>query len=306
MQRLAPARSYGRKTLTDERMFVETLTLADGRHLSYDVYGDPNGVPVIFSHGLSDSRLIRNPDEELTRSIGVRMIAADQPGVGGSTPQRGRRMVDWGADMEELVNSLGIDTFAVAGHSGGGPHTLAVAVRMPDRVTKGVLASPVGPFDQDGFARMLVMKDLKLIVKLRHFHHVIRWAYKSDVKKAKKDIGSFVEAMAESDPSDADTFLSVPAQREMFEANFTAGLMQDEEGLYEMTMALWNWGFDLEDVTQPFDVFYGDADDIISPAMPKHVTDRLPRGTAHVWPDAGHYGFVDRERWCQFLGALVA
>lgn len=46
---------------------METLTLADGRELTYDTYGDRDGVPVIFSHGLSDSRLIRNPDEVLTR-----------------------------------------------------------------------------------------------------------------------------------------------------------------------------------------------------------------------------------------------
>ena len=100
---------------------MEMLRLADGRHISYDVYGDPDGVPVVFSHGLSDSRLIRNPDEELTRSLGVRVIAADQPGVGRSTPQRGRRMVDWGADMEELADSLGLDRFAVAGHWEVGP-----------------------------------------------------------------------------------------------------------------------------------------------------------------------------------------
>jgi pimeloyl-ACP methyl ester carboxylesterase len=149
------------------------------------------------------------------------------------------------------------------------------------------------------------MKDLKLIVKLRHFHHVIRWAYKSDIKKAHKDLGSYIEAMAEDDASDADTFLADPAQRQMFEDSFTAGMLQDEEGVYEMTMALWNWGFELEDVTQPFDVFYGDADDIISPDMPRHVAERLPNGTPHVWPGAGHYGFVDRERWTEFLGALT-
>jgi pimeloyl-ACP methyl ester carboxylesterase len=285
---------------------MDLLTLADGRQLSYDTYGDPDGFPVIFNHGLSDSRLIRNPDESLTRSLGVRVIAADQPGVGRSTRQRGRRMIDWGSDMEQLADALGLDRFAVAGHSGGGPHALAVAVHLPDRVTRGVLASPVGPFDQDGFARMLVMKDLKLIVKLRHFHHVIKWAYKADVKKAEKDIGSFVDAMAESDPSDADTFTADPAQREMFEASFTAGLMQDEEGLYEMTMALWDWGFELEDVTQPFDVFYGDADDVISPEMPAHVASRLPHVKAHIWPGAGHYGFVDRERWTEFLGSVAS
>ncbi len=284
---------------------MNTLTLSDGRVLAYDEYGDPDGAPVIFCHGFSDSRLIRNPDETLTASLGVRIIAADQPGVGGSSPHPGRTMADWGPDMEQLADHVGFGQFAVAGHSGGGPHALSIARHLPDRVTRGVLASPVGPFDQDGFAKMLVMSDLKLVVKLRHFHHVIRWAYKSDIKKAHKDIGTYVEAMAEDDRSDANTFLSDPDQRAMFEANFTAGIVQDEEGLYEMTMALWNWGFDLEDVAQPFDVFYGDADDIISAEMPVHVAERLPAAQAHVWPGAGHYGFVDRDRWVEFWSALA-
>ncbi len=284
---------------------METMTLADGRTLAYDRYGDPDGTPVVFCHGFSDSRLIRNPDESLTASLGVHMIAADQPGVGGSSPQKGRTMADWGPDMEALADHLGLERFTIAGHSGGGPHALAVANHLPERVTHGVLASPVGPLDEDGFAKMLVMRDLRLVVKLRHLHHVIRWAYRSDVKKARKDIGSFVEAMAEEDPSDADTFLADPAQTEMFEANFDEGMVQDEEGLYEMTMALWNWGFELEDVPQHFEVFYGDADDIISPEMPLHVAERLPDSTTRVWPGAGHYGFVDRERWSEFVSAAA-
>lgn len=286
-------------------MEAQLLTLADGRQLSWWSYGDSEGAPVIFSHGLSDSRLIRNPDDSLTASLGVRMIAADQPGVGGSTPQPGRRMADWGPDMEQLADHLGLGRFAVAGHSGGGPHALAVAAHLPDRVTHGVLASPVGPFDEDGFAKMLVMKDLKLVVKLHHLHRIIRLAYAADVKKAKKDLGDFVDATAHDDPSDAATFDRSPEQRQMFEESFTAGMVQDEEGIYEMTMALWNWGFEPEDVAQPFTVFYGDADDIISPSMPERVAQRLPQGTAEVWPGAGHYGFVDEHRWRQFLGAVA-
>lgn len=283
---------------------METMTLSDGRTLAYEDYGDPDGNPVVFCHGFSDSRLIRNPDEELTASLGVRVVVADQPGVGGSSPQRGRTMADWGPDMEQLADHVGFERFAVAGHSGGGPHAMAVAAHLPDRVTRGVLASPVGPFDQDGFAKMLVMKDLKTVVKLHHLHRVIRWAYKADVKKAKKDIGSFVAAMAEEDASDADTFLGDPDREAMFEANFAEGMAQDEEGLYEMTMALWNWGFEIEDVPQPFDVFWGDGDDIISPAMPSHVAERLPDATTHVWPGAGHYGFIDRERWIEYWSPL--
>ena len=284
---------------------MNVMTLADGRDLAYDTQGDPDGLPVIFNHGFSDSRVIRNPDEALTASLGVFMITADQPGVGGSSPQKGRRMVDWGPDMEQLADELGLGSFAVAGHSGGGPHALSVAVGLPDRVTHGVLASPVGPFDRDEFAKLVVLKDLRMVLRLRRLPRVVRWAYKAEVRKAGKDMAAYVEASAEDDPSDADTLLSDPAQREMFEANFTAGVAQGEEGVYEMTMALWDWGFRLEDVTQHVDVFYGDADDIVSPEMPARVFDLLPDATAHVWPGAGHYGFVDRPRWTEFLTTLV-
>ena len=283
---------------------MQTLTLADDRTLAFDVYGDPDGLPVVFCHGFSDSRLIRNPDADLTASLGVKVIAADQPGVGGSSPQPGRTLADWGRDMEQFADGLGLERFAVAGHSGGGPHALAIAHQLGDRVTHGVLASPVGPLDRDDFARLLVMRDLKLVAKLRRFPRLIRWAYRSVVRKARKDIGAFVAQMARDDESDADTFLADRAQREMFEANFTAGLLQGEEGLYEMTMALWSWGFELEDVAQHFDVFYGDADDIISPEMPARVAERLQGATARVWPGAGHYGFVDRDRWIAFWSAV--
>ena len=62
----------------------------------------------------------------------------------------------------------------------------------------------------------------------------------------------------------------------MFEASFTEGLAQDGEGMYEMTMALWDWGFQPEDIAQPVDLFYGDADDILDPKMPLHLAGRLP------------------------------
>jgi pimeloyl-ACP methyl ester carboxylesterase len=280
------------------------LTLADGRELTYDTYGDPEGMPVIFSHGIFDSRLIRNPDEQLTSSLGVLMIAADQPGVGGSTPMQGRRMVDWGEDMEQLADALDLDRFAVAGHSGGGPHALSIAARLPDRVTRGVLASPVGPFDQDGFAKMLRMKDLRLLVKLRRFPRVTRWALRSEVTKMKKDIGRALDEMAEALPSDAYLF-SDPALRAMFEENLAAGVAQDEEGAFEMVRAAYDWGFEIEDVQQPFDVFYGDADEVLAPEMPARVAERLPNGTGHVWPGAGHTAFVERPRWTEVLGALV-
>lgn len=282
---------------------TQTMTLSDGRELSYDIYGDSDGAPVIFSHGFSDSHVIRNPDDDLTASLGVCWIAADQPGVGGSSPKRGRKMIDWGADMEELADHLGLDTFTAAGHSGGGPHALSVAHKMPDRVSKVTLASPVAPFDEPGVTKMLVMKDLKTIAKLRHLHHLMQWAMRADAKKIQKDIPSYVESVTDELPSEAQTMLRNPEQEALFEENFRLGYLQDEEGVYEMTLALWDWGFSPADISQQVEIFYGDADDIISPKMPQYLCDELPECTSHVWTDAGHYGFVDRERWTEFVTA---
>lgn len=281
----------------------QEFVLDDGRLLSYDIYGDSDGTPVIFNHGLSDSRLIRNPDDELTQSLGVRVIAVDQPGVGGSSPQRGRRMVDWGADIEQLADHLQLDAFNVAGHSGGSPHALAIAHRLPDRVKRIVLASPVMPFDTPGVTKLLRNKDLKTIAHLQHLPFVIRLGSNSAAKKALKDIDKFIADTAAEDPSDATTFLSDPVQHQMFRDSFTAGLEQGGEGMTEMVIALWDWGFDISEILQPVTVFYGDADDLIDPQMPQQLAALLPNCHSQVWPGAGHYGFVDRERWRDFLAA---
>ena len=75
--------------------------------------------------------------------------------------------------------------------------------------------------------------------------------------------------------------------------------------MYEMTLALWDWGFEPEDVTQHVELFYGDADQLLDPKMPLHLAERLPDCATHVWTGAGHYGFVDRERWTAFFGAVA-
>jgi len=284
---------------------MQILQLKDGRKLAYDVYGDPKGTPVIFNHGFSDSRLIRNPDNNLTASLGVRVIAADQPGVGGSSPFRGRKMVDWGKDMEALADFLQIDRFSVIGHSGGGPHALSIAYRLPERVTKIVLASPVIPLDETGMPALLKNKDLKLIARLHKFPFLIKWICNFSARSAIRNINRFMLMCARDDPSDAATLLQDPKRKAMFEASFTAGMVQGGEGLYEMIMALWDWGFELRNIKTPVKIFYGDTDQIIDVKMPQKLNDKLPNSSIHTWPGAGHYGFVRRDCWEELLKACV-
>ncbi|AWF80182.1 alpha/beta hydrolase [Microbulbifer sp. A4B17] len=280
---------------------MPALQLSDSRTLTYEDYGDPNGWPVIFNHGFSDSRLIRNPDNNLTASLGVRIISADQPGVGGSSPLRGRRMVDWGKDMEELADHLDVQTFSVIGHSGGAPHALSIANKLPDRVNKVVLASPVGPLDYPGMTDLLRHPDIKLIAKLHRWPSLIRWLCRLSAYQANRNIKGFIQQNAKKDASDAALFLRDPALKKMFEESFLAGVAQKGEGLFEMIMALWHWGFDPSNIEASVKIFYGDADDIIDTQMSKQLSSLLPNSATQIWHQLGHYGFVNKYCWVDLL-----
>ena len=65
------------------------ITLRDGRTLHVYDEGDKDGNVVIVHHGTPGSGLSYPPDVELARERGLRLIAYDRAGYGGSTPNPG-------------------------------------------------------------------------------------------------------------------------------------------------------------------------------------------------------------------------
>jgi pimeloyl-ACP methyl ester carboxylesterase len=275
----------------------------DGRLIAYEIWGDETGKPVLFSHGTGDSRLARNPREKLTEEIGVRLITVDRPGVGGSSPKPDRTILDWAADIEALMDFLSLERFAVAGHAGGGPYALGMAYRFGDRVSRVVLASPIGPLNEPRALKMLLDKDLKSVALLRHTHWLLSRGLRHEIAQAGQDIPGFVESLARRAPSDAATLVGDPEMREMFEEEMEAAFGQGEQAVVDDTNALFDWGFAPEAVRQPVALFYGDADELLDPAMPKRLGARLPDCRITSWPGAGHYACFDR--WQEFLRAAL-
>jgi len=126
---------------------LETIRTPDGRQLGYTIWGDPDGYPVIVCHGTPGCRLNRHPNQDLVRETGARLVAFDRAGYGQSDRNPGRRVVDVVPDVRALADALGLDTFSVVGGSGGGPHSLAVAALLPDRVTHAACIVGVAPYD---------------------------------------------------------------------------------------------------------------------------------------------------------------
>ncbi len=102
------------------------VSMGDGRILAYIDIGEPGWPCVVFFHGTPASRLRIGYLEERFLAEGVRVVSPERPGYGRSSPQPGRSMADWPADVAMLLDSLGVDTFVAAGHSSGGPYAVGV------------------------------------------------------------------------------------------------------------------------------------------------------------------------------------
>ena len=91
--------------------------------------------------------------------LGVRLITFDRPGYGWLRPAGSRLVADVAPDVQAIADELGLDRFAVIGRSGGGPHALACAALLPERVTRaGVLVS-LAPWAAEGLDWFAGMAD---------------------------------------------------------------------------------------------------------------------------------------------------
>jgi pimeloyl-ACP methyl ester carboxylesterase len=77
-------------------------------------------------------------------------VSYDRPGYGGSTPQPGRDVASAATFTAAIADALGIEQFAVMGHSGGAPHALACGARLADRVVAVVSVAALAPFGAEG------------------------------------------------------------------------------------------------------------------------------------------------------------
>lgn len=133
--------------MTDVHEF--DVTLPDGRTLhGYDVGG--SGTPVMWQHGTPNTGAPPRPLLALAEVLGLRWVSFDRPGYGGSTAHEGRTIATVAADAAALADALGLDRFAVFGHSGGGPHALGCAAAYPARVSAVVTLGGLAPFDAEG------------------------------------------------------------------------------------------------------------------------------------------------------------
>ncbi len=275
----------------------EIFTLANGRQLGYAVYGDPNGWPVLFFHGIPGSRLQRDPDLSALADLSICVYALDRPGTGLSTYQKRRTLLNWPEDVRAFCDGLGIDRFDCIGISSGGPYALACAYRLSDRIGQVALVSSLAPLDRSELFEQLNPR-MKRLFLFAHRHPnllnklagMLFWIFQSRFDKA------FEHLVADLPGSDK-TLLTQPAIAEMFKKDVGQAFRQGSRGVVsDMNILFKPWGFDLEQIQLPVQIWHGTSDTIVPLPLARFNFEHLPKAQAHFIDGAGHFMALTRTK----------
>ncbi|MEY2421740.1 MAG: hypothetical protein QOI95_1807 [Acidimicrobiaceae bacterium] len=260
---------------------ASSVTIDGGLTLSYLEQGDASELTLVLLPGPTDSWRSYQPTlERIPPSI--RTIAVSQRGHGDSDkPAAGYRVEDFAADVPPLLEALGIDRAVLVGHSGSCLVARRVAIDHPDRVAGLVLeASPSTLHDDPRLAAF---------------------------------IETVVASLADPiDPAFARSFVvdtSSDAVAPDLQDQLVAEILKVPAHVWRETfagLAGYNDLIELERITAPTLLIWGDADGLVGRDMQEELLSRLSSATLVAYAGIGHTPrWEDPQRFAADVVAFV-
>jgi pimeloyl-ACP methyl ester carboxylesterase len=271
------------------------LSLPDGRQLSVCISGPEDGTPLIYHHGtpsgLNQIRVLRRGAHER----GLRFVTYSRPGYGESTRLPGRDVAAAASDVEALLDHLGASRCLVSGWSGGGPHALASAVLLPERVAGVLVIAGAAPHDATGldFLGGMGEGNLEEFGLAAQGEAALRPALETMAgPMATADLAMLTVDMGSLLPDADRDALTGEFGEDLAEA-IAAGVRGGVDGWIDDDLAfLQPWGFSLDELAVPSFVWQGSEDLMVPFAHGQWLAKNLPGAVAHLEPGQGHLSIV--------------
>ena len=278
------------------------LGLRDGRELAWRWWGDPDGIPLLRIQGTPSSRLNRNPDPNVQRSLGVRYLMADRPGFGGSTRKPGRGVADLVDDYAALLDHLGIDRIPAMGTSGGGPHVLALAAAHPDRVSAITVVVGGTPLEPGEVAQLVGVNARGYELAEQGWEPLHEFLI--EVRKRLLSEEGMQGVLSDAPESDR-AIMRDPAWQRRQRENVAETLKQGAEGWTDESIAIHKpWDFELADVQGSVTWWHGDDDKNAPLSAARRAVSKLRKVDLRTWHHEGHFVSLTHDR--EIVSELVS
>ena len=267
------------------------LPLADGRNLEVFVGGAADGIPLVYHNGTPSSGRPYGPFLDLAEERGLRMVTYSRAGYSTSTRNAGRSIVDVVADVATVLDSLGASRFYTIGWSGGGPHALACAAMLAERVVAAASIAGVAPYPAEGLDWMGKMGAENQL----EFGAAIKSA--DELQGFLEQAGSWVATATADDVAtgfgDLVSAVDISSLTGDFADWMALGLRESVShgiwGWFDDDLAFVKpWGFDIATIERPVAIWQGGQDRMVPFSHGTWLAQHVGSATPHLLPDEGH------------------
>jgi pimeloyl-ACP methyl ester carboxylesterase len=194
-------------------------------------------------------------------------------------------------DVATVLDYVGASRAVTIGWSGGGPHALASAALLPDRIVAAATIAGVAPYPADGldylagmgsenieeFEAAFAGPDALIPFKERNWP-IFRTVTGAMVAES---LGDLID--------DVDRGSLTGAFADWAAAAFREGLRESYWGWFDDDMAFVKpWGFDLGTMTVPVHIWQGGHDRMVPFAHGAWLAAHIPTAIPHLLPPHGH------------------
>lgn len=288
---------------------MEELTVpVGGRTLDVIVSGPPEGRPFVFHHGTPSCKVQFEPFVQAATERGLRTVTYSRPGYGGSGRHEARSVGDAAADVAAILDAIGAESAVTAGASGGGPHALACAALLPDRIGACATIAGCAPYGVDGLDFMAGMGEANIV----EFGMALRREDDELVDFMEK----YVKETADATPEDiVESLRSLlpPIDAEALRGDLGLFFVESDKEAFRTGIWGWfdddiafteSWGFDLGGIDVPVCVWQGDQDLMVPIAHGEWLASNVAGAKAELRPDEGHLS-ISISRFGDILDGLV-
>ena len=279
-----------------------------GRALEVVVSGPEDGIPLITHHGTPGAGVPYAPAVAAAAERGLRHVAYSRPGYAGSERDEGRTVASCAADVAAILDELGADRCCTYGESGGGPHALACAALLGDRVIKAASIAGVAPWGGQGldWAAGMGAENLAEFAAAQAGPEPLR----AFLEHARAGLGTLTGDQVAQSLGDligeADGAALTGAFADHLAASINAGLAGGTDGWFDDDIALLEpWGFELGAINVPVTVWQGDDDRMVPFAHGEWLAAHVPGARAQLRRGEGHLSIAESARG-EILDDLMA
>ncbi len=253
--------------------------------------GPPDGEVLLFHSGTPSVPLAYQPAVDLMAERCLRYVAFSRAGYGSSTRRPGRSIAHVVDDARVVLDHVGAERAVTIGWSGGGPHALACAALLPDRIRAVATLASVAPYPAEGldylantgeeniaeFNAALEGPEALLVFKERNWP-IFRNVTADQVAESLGDLIDDVDRGALT--GDFADYLA---------ASIREALRESYWGWFDDDMAMIRpWGFDLASIRVPVHVWQGRHDRMVPYAHGAWLAAHIPTAVPHLYDEHGH------------------